>query len=164
MRINLLKGIHIQTVPLDPTCTKGAKAKCKILTDNKTNKIYVDGVLVFESDGRKPEDRNLERISFEIDDCASSLTIYALNWEAGCSKGGVRLDCTNGNSARWRKVNGGDDHSNWRVHFGYIEGAQAASSTYHLDWPSASRSTGGYARPSMCGPGNKWTFRRDMHG
>ena len=116
---------------------------------------------MYESSGRTPEDAR-PGITFEINDCASSLTIYAQDWEAGCPNGGVRLTCSGGNTARWGRVNGDDDRSNWHVHTGYVDGAQAVSSTSHYNWAAPSVSMGGHAKPGMCGPGNTWTFRRDM--
>lgn len=71
-------------------CEKGSKATCKIVTDNKTNKIYVDGVLVYQND-EGTQDR-FTKIGFEIDYCASSLTIHAKDFESGCSSGVLTLN------------------------------------------------------------------------
>ena len=143
-------------------CIKAEKTTCKILSDTKTNFIYIDGELVYRSDGLEPADPRTDKITFEIDDCASSLTIYAFTSGFGCLIGGVSLECSGGNIARWGKVNSDNDYLNWRVHGGYFDGAQAASSRFHFFWPKASRVRGGYAKPGICGPGSRWTFRRDM--
>ena len=44
---------------------KAQKPRAKITTDNKTNKIYVDGVLVYQNDEESQEP--FKKISFEID-------------------------------------------------------------------------------------------------
>lgn len=137
-------------------CDKDSRATCKVVTDNLTDRIYVDGVLV-------PGSNSGAVITFDIPDCATSVTIYAKDFESGCVSGGTKIDCS-GKSVRWGKVNGDQDRSNWRVHEKYITGAfsVSAASTSHLAWVTASASKGGHGVPGICGPGNQWTFRRDV--
>ena len=70
---------------------KGSKVTCKIVTDNKTNKIYVDdGVLVYQNDEGSQDP--FTKISFEIDYCASNLTIHAKDFESDCDSGVLTLN------------------------------------------------------------------------
>ena len=137
-------------------CNEDSHATCKVITDNFTDKIYVDGVLVVGSSSDK-------EIKFDVPDCATSITIYAKDFESGCTNGGTKIECS-GTSSRWSRVNGDEDRPNWRVHPQYIDGAFSASAarTSHLAWVTASESKGGHGVPGICGPGNKWTFRRDV--
>ena len=138
-------------------CRPDVKVTCKVLTDNYTDKVFVDGTLVVQSNNN-----GHSGITFDVPDCATSVTIQARDFEKGCKNGGSRLTCSG--TSRWSKVNSDGDRKNWRIDEGYVTGAEAKSSTAHLSWPKASESTGGHASPGMCGLGNKWTFRRDMPG